>query len=826
VKRNRILNQIGVIFVTCLLTILSSQLVYAACTGSSPTWTTTPDYTSVQTCVTSASSGDKINITAESGSATWPANAVTVPAGKNLIINGPGTANLTINITGYFALTFENNASRVTNLAFVSPLDSKYTAIQVKGQGWRVDHCSYHSIESMSSTTAGEFVNANSLNETVQPFGLVDNNIIVNGKVVVNGGNNSNAESAAWVDNLNLGTAEAVYVEDNNFSSDTTYRKLVMDADRGGKYVFRYNTTTKSWVLAHGLQADTDRATRKWEIYGNTFQYAAGGSKVAMQMKGGTGVIFNDDITSPTDPWNGGVDLYHERDITSPLMPIAGICDGTSGWDENTVGQGGWLCRDQVGADKDASQWASVYASNLPAPVQTKTPAYFWSIMDGTTIKAATKVNNQAVTVVKNRDYYEPPTTYAVFDGTVGVGCGTLANRPGTCTTGVAYWSTNQSCTDMSGMVGAHPSTPIEGTLYKCNASGEWEAYYTPYTYPHPLRGEGETQSPSTLLVTSTNGTVTSNPAGINCGSTCSVNYDSGKAVALTASANSGYTFTGWSGGGCSGTGACTVSMTATTSVTANFATTAYNLTVTKSGTGSGTVTGSDGLVNCGSTCSVNYDSGKAVALTALANSGSVFSGWSGGGCSGTGTCTVSMTAATSVAATFIPVYNLTVTESVAGAGTITSSDRTMNCGSTCSGNYDPGTSETLTASANSGYTFTGWLGGGCSGTGTCTVSMAAATSVTATFATSVYNLAVTKSGTGAGTVTGRDGLVNCGSTCSVNYESGKSVTLAASPTGSSTFSGWSGACSGKGACTVTMIAAKTARATFNTSLRKTKVRR
>ena len=75
----------------------------------------------------------------------------------------------------------------------------------------------------------------------------------------------------------------------------------------------------------------------------------------------------------------------------------------------------------------------------------------------------------------------------------------------------------------------------------------------------------------STLLVTSVNGTVTSNPSGINCGSTCSANYDSGTSVTLTASPNSGYTFTGWSGGGCSGTGTCTVTMTAATSVTAYF---------------------------------------------------------------------------------------------------------------------------------------------------------------------------------------------------------------------------------------------------------------
>jgi hypothetical protein len=104
--------------------------------------------------------------------------------------------------------------------------------------------------------------------------------------------------------------------------------------------------------------------------------------------------------------------------------------------------------------------------------------------------------------------------------------------------------------------------------------------------------------------------------------------------------------------------------MTAATTVYATFIP-VYSLTVTKSGTGSGTVTGSDGLINCGSTCSVNYGSGTSVTLTALANSGSTFSGWSGGDCSGTGTCTVDMTAATTVTATF----SATATASAGGGG-------------------------------------------------------------------------------------------------------------------------------------------------------------
>jgi hypothetical protein len=66
-------------------------------------------------------------------------------------------------------------------------------------------------------------------------------------------------------------------------------------------------------------------------------------------------------------------------------------------------------------------------------------------------------------------------------------------------------------------------------------------------------------------------GLVTSNPAGINCGTGCSNDYKKGTTVRLSAKVSSGNLFAGWSGGGCQGLGDCSVSLASSTSVSAIF---------------------------------------------------------------------------------------------------------------------------------------------------------------------------------------------------------------------------------------------------------------
>jgi hypothetical protein len=81
-------------------------------------------------------------------------------------------------------------------------------------------------------------------------------------------------------------------------------------------------------------------------------------------------------------------------------------------------------------------------------------------------------------------------------------------------------------------------------------------------------------------------------------------------------------------------------------------------LTVSRIGTGDGTIRSSDGNIDCGSKCSHVYNAGVVVSLTATPSSGSTFSGWSGA-CSGTGDCVINVNSDQSVTASFSQQTNI-----------------------------------------------------------------------------------------------------------------------------------------------------------------------
>ncbi len=313
----------------------------------------------------------------------------------------------------------------------------------------------------------------------------------------------------------------------------------------------------------------------------------------------------------------------------------------------------------------------------------------------------------------------------------------------------------------------------------------------------------------------------------------CAASYPNGTALKLEATANPGSTFAAYSAGtgsaaACS-TSPCSFTIEANSSVTATFNVTAkpkFKLTVSKSGTGSGTVTSTPAGINCGSGagCEAEYEEGTEVTLAQAAATGSEFKEWTGA-CSGTGACKVTMSAAKAVGAVFNPIpRTLAITKAGTGTGEVKCK---VGAGSAepCAASYPNGTALKLEATANPGSTFAAYSAGtgsaaSCS-TSPCSFAIEANSSVTATFNIAVkpkFKLTVSKSGTGSGTVTSTPAGINCGTGagCEAEYEEGTEVTLAQAAASGSEFKEWTGACTGSGACKVTISAAKSVGAVFN----------
>jgi hypothetical protein len=147
------------------------------------------------------------------------------------------------------------------------------------------------------------------------------------------------------------------------------------------------------------------------------------------------------------------------------------------------------------------------------------------------------------------------------------------------------------------------------------------------------------------------------------------------------------------------------------------------------------------------------------------------------------------------------------------GSGTISGTANGTPCVGNCAGNHPDGTTIVLQANPTGGSSFTGWSGD-CSGTGACNLTMNSAKTVTATFAAGNpgdHTLTVTVGGNG--TVTGSQ--IACPGDCSGTYANGTVVGLTATPAQGWRLNAWSGACSGNGACSVTMNGDNAVTATF-----------
>lgn len=316
-------------------------------------------------------------------------------------------------------------------------------------------------------------------------------------------------------------------------------------------------------------------------------------------------------------------------------------------------------------------------------------------------------------------------------------------------------------------------------------------------------------------------GTVTSSPAGINCGATCSFAFSDSAVVTLTGTPGANSAAVAWSG--CETVTVekkCKVTMSAAKTVKATFNLLKRKLTVSKVGAGAGTVTSSPSGINCGTECSAEYDNGAEVTLTGISGANTETVKWSGcASVDGENHCKVTMTLAKTVTATFnLRKVELKLKKAGLGAGTVSSSPTGIACGSVCNFVFNEGQAITLTGVPGAETQPVKWSGcDSVDAEGKCHLTMIGAKEVAALFNVEGPELTVLKLGNGTGTVTSSPAAIECPSACAVNFHQGQQVILSGAQGLHTQPVKWSGCAEvdAEGKCHVTMSAAREVSASF-----------
>jgi len=302
----------------------------------------------LQSAIDAASDGAVIDIssgTCTAGTISW--------SNKNITVRGQGIGVTTVSGVSFQVVDTTKASFRITGMSVGAPASWRINAIdRTTGiKGWRVDHVEF----TYPSCDQNIAVWVDGIN-----WGLFDHNVFTNAGNAIfirSFAENTNEVNPwppsgvpgmggySWLLPLNLGSDEAVYIEDNVFTMGTGCYMGIGDSYYGGRSVFRYNKVTNAYWQNHAARGYERGGNLKAEIYNNDFNATDSAWYRAIHIRSGTGVVFNNSLRG----YFNTMQVDNQRSDGQNTSTPFGACDGTSKWDGNSSGQAGWPCLDQVG---------------------------------------------------------------------------------------------------------------------------------------------------------------------------------------------------------------------------------------------------------------------------------------------------------------------------------------------------------------------------------------------------------------------------------------------------------------------------------------------